>query len=210
MHSPLQLRDKVSWLRQLCEFAKQSELRHFWHDGKGCGDGVCCSLQLSGKDEFRHCFYAAVADYARMTLCVCMRAENISEPQAAASGSPMASSMQLRDTTAGSVDPGGAPSVSATGLRASSSTDAEAGGLDLAEGGGLAWSGDLDLHDDLASPSLSGGTHLVSVTHLLCPEGEPLIQPSLQSHALCPVLEASPCESSTETRVRACLSLENN
>lgn len=104
----------------------------------------------------------------------------------------MASSAQLRDTTAGSVDPGGAPGVSATGPRASPLIDAEAGGLDSAEGGGLAWSGDLDLHDDLASPSLSGGTHLVSVSHLFCLGGKPLIQRSLQSHALCPVLEASP------------------
>lgn len=154
---------------------------------------VCVApLHISGKGKFRHCFHAADADYSRMTLCVCMRAENVSEPQAAASGSPMASSAQLRDTTAGSVDPEGAPGFSATDLRASPQTDAEAGGLDIAEGGGLAWSGDLDLHDDLASPSLSGGTHMVSVTHLLCPGGKPLVQPSLQSHALCPVLEASP------------------
>ena len=139
-------------------------------------EAVCVApLHISGKDEFRHCFHAAVADYARMTLCVCMRAENVSEPQAAASGSPMASSAQLRDTTAGSVDPGGAPGASATGLRASPPADAEAGGLDIAEGVGLAWSGDLDLHDDLASPSLSGGTHLVSVTHLLWPGGKYLI-----------------------------------
>ena len=154
---------------------------------------VCVApSRVSGKVEFRHCFHAAVADYARMTLCVCMRAENISEPQAAASGSAIASSAQLRDTTAGSVDPGGVPGVSATRLRASPPTDAEAGGLDIAEGGGLAWSGDLDLHDDLASPSLSGGTHSVSVTHLLCPGGKPLIHPCLQLQALCPVLEASP------------------